>query len=118
MGLDIEIVTATSPGRRPGPNKKIIALVGEPAIRLTYFPEAKDLSNKIVFIQVMRELRDGDLAFPSQIAAEFAYQDIDTTVTEFMHVDYVTGETDPYYTGDDPGDKIPAVEARHGNAVS
>ena len=47
-----------------------------------------------------------------------AYQDIDTTITEFMHVDYVSGETDPYYTGEDPGDKIPEVEARHGNAVS
>jgi hypothetical protein len=96
----------------------IDAGVAEPSIRLTYFPEAKDRSSKIVFIQVMRELRDGNLVFPSQISAEFAYQDIDTTFTEFMHVDYVTGENDPYYTGDDAGDKIPGIEARQGNAVS
>jgi hypothetical protein len=119
MGLQIEVATAAEPaGRRPAAQKKIIALVAEPAIRLTYFPEAKDLSSKIVFVQVMRELRDGNLAFPSQISADFAYQDIDTTFTEFMHVDYVTGETDPYYTGEDAGDKIAAVEARHGNAIS
>src|SRR5262245_16564611 len=113
MGLEIEIAIATAPaGRRAAAQKKLFAAVAEPAIRLTYVPEAKDKSTKIVFIQVMRELRDGNLVFPSQIAASFAYQDVDTTFTEFMHVDYVTGENDPYYTGDDAGDKVPAVEAR------
>jgi len=73
---------------------------GDPSVAFKYSPEAGDKSTKIVFIQVMRELLDGTPAKPSESDATFAFQDADTT-TDFYHVDYESGEADPYYNGDD-----------------
>ncbi len=67
-----------------------------------YKPEAADTSSKIVFIQVMQESLDGVPSKPSVLDPGFAYQDADTTA-HFFHVDYVAGEADPYYNGDDLG---------------
>jgi hypothetical protein len=76
---------------------------GSGTIASDYAPEASDTSTKIVFIQVMRESLDGTPAKPSASDASFAYQDADTTSDNY-HVDYVSGEKDPYYNGDDAGD--------------
>lgn len=105
-------------GRRPAAQKKAFALISGDSIRITYFPEPGDLSTKILFIQVMRELSEGVAVFPSTLDPDFAYQDKDTTITGFMHVDYINGEKDPYYTGEDAADKSAAVEARQGNALT
>jgi hypothetical protein len=84
-------------------NVKGISGSGSGKVVTTYTPEANDKSTKIVFIQVMREILDGVPAKPSESDADFAYQDADTT-SDFYHVDYVSGEKDPYYNGDDPQD--------------
>jgi hypothetical protein len=76
---------------------------GSGTIATSYTPEPTDQSTKIVFIQVMSESLDGVLVKPSVADASFNYQDADTT-GNFQHVDYVSGEKDPYYNGDDPGD--------------
>jgi hypothetical protein len=80
-----------------------ISASGSGKITFTYVPEASDKSTKIVFIQVMQELLDGTPRKPSELNPAFASQDADTTGTKY-HVDYVTGEKDPYYNGDDAGD--------------
>ena len=76
---------------------------GSGTVTSTYTPEASDKSTKIVFIQVMREILDGVPSKPSQSDPGFTYQDADTTA-DFYHVDYVSGEKDPYYNGDDSSD--------------
>jgi hypothetical protein len=91
---------------------KGISASGAATVSITYKPEAADKSTKIVFIQVMRELLDGNPVKPSVAAPAFAYQDADTT-TDFYHVDYVSGEADPYYNGDDAADG-----GTQGNATS
>lgn len=93
-------------------NAKGISGSGSGTVATTYTPEANDKSTKIVFIQVMRELLDSVPALPSESDASFAYQDADTT-SDFHHVDYVSGEKDPYYNGDDAGDFGP-----QGNALT
>lgn len=93
-------------------NVKGITGSGSGTVVTTYTPEANDKSTKIVFIQVMRELLDGVPAKPSELNSDFAYQDADTT-SDFYHVDYISGEKDPYYNGDDPQDHGP-----QGNALT
>jgi hypothetical protein len=85
---------------------------GAGTVVTTYAPEEKDKSTKIVFIQVMRGLLDGIPVKPSEEHPSFAYRDADTT-SDFYHVDYVSGEKDPYFNGDDPKDV-----GTQGNAVS
>jgi hypothetical protein len=93
----------SQPGASTGTPAHAISGSGSGTVTTTYTPEAKDKSTKIVFIQVMRELLDGVPTVPSKIAPSFAYQDADTT-GDFYHVDYVSGEKDPYYNGDDASD--------------
>lgn len=78
---------------------------GVGTVKYTYKPEPGDKSTKIVFIQVMREVLDDKVRKPSEIVPAFAFQDADTTANG-LHVDYNSGEADPYYNGDDPKDKI------------
>jgi hypothetical protein len=82
---------------------KAMSASGSGTIASDYAPEASDTSTKIVFIQVMRESLDGAPSKPSASDASFTYQDADTT-SDMYHVDYVSGEKDPYYNGDDAGD--------------
>jgi hypothetical protein len=96
----------------PGFVARGISGSGSGTVTTTYTPEASDKSTKIVFIQVMSESLDGKLVKPSVIAPSFAYQDADTT-GDFYHVDYVSGEKDPYYNGDDSSDFGP-----QGNAIT
>jgi hypothetical protein len=77
-----------------------ISASGAGTVAVKYTPKTSDKSTKIVFIQVMRNYLDGSPAKPSQVHASFAYRDADTT-KDFYHVDYVSGESDPYYNGDD-----------------
>src|SRR5262245_26605581 len=110
-----KVVTHSNPvaqGQSSGPTVRAISATGAGTVATTYTPEAKDKSTKIVFIQVMRESLDGTPVMPSVAAPAFAYQDADTT-SDFYHVDYVSGEKDPYYNGDDPQDFGP-----QGNATS
>jgi hypothetical protein len=93
-------------------NVKGISGSGSGKVITTYTPEANDKSTKIVFIQVMREILDGVPAKPSESDVDFSYQDADTT-SDFHHVDYVAGEKDPYYNGDDAKDFGP-----QGNALT
>jgi len=82
---------------------KAMSASGSGTITSTYNPEPTDKSTKIVFIQVMKESLDGIASKPSVTDPAFAYQDGDTT-SDLNHVDYVSGERDPYYNGDDAGD--------------
>jgi len=82
---------------------RAISAGGSGTVATTYTPEATDKSTKIVFLQVMSESLDGVLVKPSVAAPSFSYQDADTT-GDFQHVDYVSGEKDPYYNGDDASD--------------
>ncbi len=108
-----------------GRNSKGIGQSGSGTVKADYTPEATDTSTKIVFIQVMREYLDGVAVKPSASDAAFAYQDADTTA-DFYHVDYVSGEADPYYNGDDDADDsgtqgkaaAPAVTAHMEDAPS
>jgi hypothetical protein len=79
-----------------------ISAGGAGTVSIRYSPEAGDTSTKIVFIQVMHELLDGTPVKPSAAHASFAYQDADTTA-DLYHVDFRSGEADPYYNGDDVG---------------
>ena len=80
-----------------------IGAAGAGTVSITYTPEPTDKSTKIVFIQVMRELLDGKPAKPSESDPGFSYQDADTT-SDFYHVDYIKGEKDLFYNGDDAQD--------------
>ncbi len=82
---------------------RAISASGTGTVATSYVPEASDKSTKIVFIQVMRELLDSAPTKPGLILPGFAYQDKDTTA-DLFHVDYVNGEKDPYYNGDDAQD--------------
>lgn len=100
-----KISAGTTAGDSPGtPGVKAITEGGTGRVNVDYAPEATDTSSKIVFIQVMREYVDDTPAKPSESNAAFAYQDADTTADHY-HVDYVSGERDPYYNGDDALDK-------------
>jgi hypothetical protein len=102
VGLRIDV--ETDPGRSAtASGKKITAQLGGPTIRFIYDPGARDQSTKIVFIQVMREQLEGVTVLPSALAPSFSYQDADSTPGDLYHVDYVSGENDPYYNGDDAG---------------
>jgi hypothetical protein len=104
--------SAPTPSREiPGESVHAISGGGSGTITTSYTPEPSDQSTKIVFIQVMRESLDGVAAKPSVADPGFSYQDADTT-GDFYHVDYVSGEKDPYYNGDDTGDFGP-----QGNAI-
>ena len=103
---------AAPSSQQSGPTVRAISGSGSGTITSTYTPEPDDKSSKIVFIQVMRELLDGVATKPSVIAPAFHYQDADTT-GDFYHVDYVSGEKDPYYNGDNSGDF-----GTQGNAVA
>ncbi len=104
MGLHVHLTTSAGGPRRVG--KKILTpVVTGTMIFLKYTPEPKDQSTKIVFIQVMRELSDGKPVLPSVLDPDFDFQDKNTT-PRFYHVDYDLAEKDPYYNGDDPGDKV------------
>jgi nucleoid-associated protein YgaU len=89
-----------SSGAGPEVWKKLVATNNSPTINLRYDPGPKDQATKIYFIQVMREFLDDVAVLPSVLAPSFAFQDADTTSDKF-HVDYVSGEKDPYYNGDD-----------------
>lgn len=104
--------SSESQNQSVGTTVRAIAANGAGTVTTTYTPEAKDKSTKIVFIQVMRELLDGLPVKPSVASAAFAYQDADTT-SDFYHVDYISGEKDPYYSGDDAQDS-----GTQGNAIS
>jgi hypothetical protein len=91
---------------------RAISAGGSGTVATNYTPEGTDKSTKIVFLQVMSESLDGALVKPSVAAPAFAYQDADTT-GDFQHVDYVSGESDPYYNGDDGSDF-----GTQGNAVT
>jgi hypothetical protein len=95
----------------PGVSVRAISGGGSGTIATNYTPEPTDQSTKIVFTQVMRESLDGTAVKPSVADPAFSYQDADTT-GDFYHVDYVSGEKDPYYNGDDAGDFGP-----QGNAI-
>ena len=84
-------------------NTKAISESGAGTVKIDYAPTASEKSTKIVFIQVMREYVDGAPAKPSASDAAFAFQDADTT-GDLYHVDYKSGEADPYYNGDDAAD--------------
>jgi LysM repeat protein len=114
MGMNIELATPEQVLAPPAAGKKIFALRSGPTVSIRYVPEPGDLSSKIVFIQVMRELLDGVASIPSVLDKGFAYQDVDTTPVDLFHVDYVSGEKDPYYNGDDPG----LDGGQQGNAIS
>lgn len=83
--------------------KKMTTLISGVTVNFSYAPDPKDQSTKIVFIQVMRELLDGVAVLPSVVDKTFAYQDVDSTPDDLFHVDYVSGEKDCYYNGDDAG---------------
>jgi hypothetical protein len=102
----------THPNETPGNSVRAISGSGSGTVATTYTPEPTDQSTKIVFIQVMSESLDGQLVKPSVADASFNYQDADTT-SDFHHVDYVSGEKDPYYNGDDAKDFGP-----QGNALT
>ena len=75
-------------------------------MELSYVPPLIGCNcTKIVFIQVSRTLVDGNPVLPSGESPKFAYQDIDTVfdaaTNRYYTVDYVQGENDPYYNGDD-----------------
>ena len=93
----------TQPNETHGNSVRAISGSGSGTVATSYTPEPTDQSTKIVFIQVMTESLDGQLVKPSVADASFNYQDADTT-GDFHHVDYVSGEKDPYYNGDDAGD--------------
>jgi len=82
-----------------------ISQSGDPTIAIKYVPEAGDKGSKIVFIQVMRALLDGVAVKPGDTHSTFTFRDADTTA-DFYSVDYTSGEADPYYNGDDAGDKF------------
>jgi hypothetical protein len=86
-----------------GDTARKISGSGTGKVNIDYVPETSDKSTKIVFLQVMREALDGKVKKPGDILPAFAYQDADTTSDGF-HVDYVSGEADPYYNGDDAKD--------------
>jgi len=94
------VSVGATPGR--GLARKIGA-TGSGSVNVSYVPESADKSNKIVFLQVMRESLDWKVKKPGEIAPSFSYQDADTT-SEGFHVDYDSGEKDPYYNGDDAAD--------------
>lgn len=102
MGLHVRRLASASGEGIAVAQKKIFAHLRKPRIDVKYTPEPGDLSNKVVFIQVMRELLDGVASVPSKLDTDFAFQDADTTA-DFYHVDYFSGENDPYYNGDDAG---------------
>lgn len=100
-----QMTASVTPRDRSGGqgNTKAIAESGAGTVNVDYAPTAAEKSSKIVFIQVMREYLDGIAAKPSASDAAFAFQDADTT-GDFYHVDYKSGEADPYYNGDDAAD--------------
>jgi hypothetical protein len=104
--------TAASQAAESLDEVKGISQSGTGTVNIDYTPDASDKSSKIVFIQVMKEFLDGSPVKPSESNPAFAYQDADTTA-DFYHVDYVSGEADPYYNGDDAKD--PGTQ---GNAIS
>jgi hypothetical protein len=101
----------------PMEGERKISASGAGTVSYTYTPEKGDRSTKIVFIQVMREFLDGKAVKPSEAEPTFAYQDKDTT-SDYMHVDYVTGEKDPYYNGDDAADPGTQGNATTGTAAT
>ena len=72
-------------------------------IDITYTPSSSDKSTKIVFIQVIHRSLDGTAVKPSAFNPKFAFADAVTTPA-FRGVDYIDGEADPYYNGNDPAD--------------
>jgi LysM repeat protein len=104
MGLILDI----QPNRsghvaRPYVGKKMTTHIADVTMNFKYKPDSTEKSTKVVFIQVMRELLDGKVLLPSKIDPSFSYQDADSTPTDLYHVDFVSGEKDPYYNGDDAG---------------
>jgi hypothetical protein len=109
--------TGRMSGEPQGNSVRAISAGGSGTVATTYTPEPTDKSTKIVFIQVMTESLDGKLTKPSDSDASFAYQDADTT-GDYHHVDYIKGEKDPYYNGDDPSDIGTQGNASKGVAAS
>jgi hypothetical protein len=99
MGLTLRFGTPSHGGTAA---KKIASSQAGGTINIDYTPEPADKGTKIVFIQVMRESLEGTPVVPSVLDKGFAFQDKDTTADKF-HVDYFSGEKDPYYNGDDAG---------------
>jgi len=92
---------------------KGLSAIASDYVDFVYTPEPTDRSTKIVFIQVMRELLDGVPMKPSDSGSGYGYQDGSTT-GDLYHVDFQKGEKDPYYNGDDRGEK----KGKQGNALA
>jgi len=110
----MSVTVAHTPSTVIGP-RAAISQSGDPTVLIKYAPEAGDKSTKIVFIQVMKTLLDGTAVKPGDAHNSFKYRDADTTA-DFFSVDYVNGEADPYYNGDDPGDK--GANQKQGDATA
>jgi len=95
-----------------------------PQINLTYVPICYENCTKIVFIQVICEkavFADGTSSSytPSDSDPGWSYQDGDCVDGgKSCHVDFVAGENDPYYNGDDrPGRDI-GLQGKHGSSLN
>jgi LysM repeat protein len=104
---------AGAAGRGPAVCQKLVPTNNDPTIRFEYTPEPKDQGTKIVFIQIVQDFIDGVRVMPSDLGAGLAFKDKDTTAQGWC-VDYVPGEQDPYYDGDDKG----LDSGQQGNAVA
>ena len=107
VSLSVDPYTCPSAGTAGG----ISCTATDNYIELSYLPVRSECDcTKIVFIQVASTLLDEISVLPSNSCTSgcLAYQDIDTsydeTANRYYTVDYVEGEDDPYYNGDDPED--------------
>jgi hypothetical protein len=107
-----ERVASESPVAEGQAAEKISAS-GTSDISISYAPSASNKSSKIVFIQTVRDMMDGAYVKPSTLGSFVAFKDADLT-SAFWCVDYLQGEADPYYNGDDAGKD----SGTQGNATS
>jgi hypothetical protein len=97
-----------------------VATTNQPRIYFEYTPRPKVLGTKIVFIQIAQSWLDGRIVKPSALNAGIDFKDADMT-GQGWHVDYVQGEKDPYYNGDDDPDVLdigPTFGGRQGDALA
>lgn len=93
-------------------------------INLTYIPICYENCTKIVFIQVISEkavFADGTFSYytPSDSDAAWSYQDGDCVDGgKSSHVDFVAGERDPYYNGDDRPGRDSGKQGKHGSSLN
>jgi hypothetical protein len=104
----VRAAARTRRGARPFDRKreaylKLFALNSDPTMFFTYNPELTDRGTKIVFIQVVRCFKDGQLVWPGQYSDQYHFKNRDTTALGYF-VDGEPDEDDPYYNGDDDAD--------------